>query len=311
MLNFFRARRRRPLLGLDIGSTAVKAVCFELHSHKEISLHSLAMVALPDNVVSEHELRDTNAVVAALQQLRAQLPTALNDAVIAVGGSAVMTQTVAVPAQLKSRQLAAHMARVTDNVVPFPRSDIEMDYGWSASLRPDAAQRTALLAAVHRQQVEWRTQVLTAAGFRVRIMDVQCFALAQLGRWLTAGTAAAKPPVIVIDIGATMLTYCLLQAGTVIDGGDQPLPVSFSLAIWLNNYLQQRQLTTLSAAYLTGGWPLANTLPTDAVPYPVITLDPLAYCAHQASFTPDYLAAAPRFAVAAGLALRQREPWQC
>ncbi len=59
----------RPVVGLDIGTTAVRAAELRVSSRSGVVLERFGQIALPPGAVRDGEVADGEAVAAALRQL--------------------------------------------------------------------------------------------------------------------------------------------------------------------------------------------------------------------------------------------------
>ena len=84
-----------PLVGVDIGTSAVKVVAFP---RRRPVCWSIA--PLPEEAVSEKQVRRPDAVAAALRTALGELGRVPQRAALAVGGAAVMTREWRLPAGL-------------------------------------------------------------------------------------------------------------------------------------------------------------------------------------------------------------------
>lgn len=77
------------MVGIDIGSHEVKAI---LLSKTADGYKILSHVAVPvkKGAINDHDIRDTDAVVECLKQVKRALPKSVKYAAVAVSGSAVM-----------------------------------------------------------------------------------------------------------------------------------------------------------------------------------------------------------------------------
>lgn len=213
-------RKSQTLLGVDINSTAVKLV--ELSCHKgQYRIENYACRPLPDGAVVESSIHDIDAVghsialaVAALQPIR-------KDAAVAVAGSAVITKTIALAADLSDAEMESQIIVEAEQYIPYPLSDVAIDFERQASNAADAGRVDVLLTACRKENVESRVLALEAGGLKARVADVETYAMERAFTLLEAPLSART--VAIVDIGATVLTLYILAHGKTIYSREQML----------------------------------------------------------------------------------------
>ena len=162
----------KGLVGLDIGSSSVKAV--ELAGKPgALSLVNLGFEGLqPDTVVDGQimELNDVSGVISGVFS-RHQFKT---DRVAAgVSGSSVIVKNIIVP-QMTREELDGSIDWHAEEHLPFEISDVSLDYQVVGS-GPDSLH--VLMAACKRDFVANLKQVIQLAGKQPAVIDVDAFAL--------------------------------------------------------------------------------------------------------------------------------------
>jgi type IV pilus assembly protein PilM len=169
---FKRSLVKKSLVGLDIGSSSVKAV--ELQGKPgSLSLASLGFAPLqPDTVVDGQimELNDVSNVISSVfsgQQIKTDRVAA------GVSGSGVIVKNIIVP-QMTREELEESIDWHAEEHIPFDISDVSLDYQVVGS-GPDSLH--VLMAACKRDFVANLKQAIQLAGKQPAIIDVDAFAL--------------------------------------------------------------------------------------------------------------------------------------
>ncbi|HZB47248.1 MAG TPA: type IV pilus assembly protein PilM [Pyrinomonadaceae bacterium] len=169
---FKRSLVKKSLVGLDIGSSSVKAV--ELQGKPgSLSLASLGFAPLqPDTVVDGQimELNDVSHVISSVfqsQQIKTERVAA------GVSGSSVIVKNIIVP-QMTREELEESIDWHAEEHIPFDISDVSLDYQVVGS-GPDSLH--VLMAACKRDFVANLKQAIQLAGKQPAIIDVDAFAL--------------------------------------------------------------------------------------------------------------------------------------
>ena len=200
---FERWSASRPRVGIDIGTSAVKAVALSRQGPR------WSVVPLPDSVVSEKQVQDTEAVAAAIRRALPELGAVGRQAALAVGGAAVMTREWRLPADLDEEALEARVREEAAGALPFDPDSVYLDFQVLGPDPDDAGLQQVLLAASRADQVDGRLAVVRAAGLRPVRVDLETFALEQAAAAMSTPTET----VAVADIGATSLTLAMASEG--------------------------------------------------------------------------------------------------
>lgn len=163
---------KKGLVGLDIGSSSIKAV--ELSGKPgSLTLANLGFEGLqPDMVVDGQimELNDVSSVIAGIFSAH-QFKT---DSVAAgVSGSSVIVKNIIVP-QMTREELEESIDWHAEEHIPFEVSDVSLDYQVVGS-GPDSLH--VLMAACKRDFIANLKQAIQLAGKQPTVIDVDAFAL--------------------------------------------------------------------------------------------------------------------------------------
>lgn len=169
---FKRNPGTKGLVGLDIGSSSIKAV--ELTGKANaLSLANLGFEGLqPDTVVDGQimELNDVSNVIADIFRNHAFR----NERVVAgVSGSGVIVKNIIVP-QMTREELEESIDWHAEEHIPFEISDVSLDYQVIGSA---ADSLHILMAACKRDFIANLRQAIQLAGKQPAVIDVDAFAL--------------------------------------------------------------------------------------------------------------------------------------
>ncbi len=212
----------KPLLGLDISSTAVKLI--ELGgSRGDMRVESYAAVGLPVESVVDKQVINPEAVSEAIKKALKMAGTRTKDTCVAVGGSGVITKTVPMPAGLREDELEQQIQLDAEQYIPFPLDEVGLDFH---VLGPTADGRNSvdvLIAACRRDAIENRVAAVELAGLHCKIVDIEAHALenaCQLIREQLEG-GGHRATIAFVDIGATTTTLNIMHEGSIIYTRDQ------------------------------------------------------------------------------------------
>ena len=207
-------RWRCGLVGLDIGSSAVKAAELRRRGRKW-SLAAFGVEPLPPGAVNAGVIADPDTVAAAVRRLLGRTAFRARSAAVALAGNTVMVRRITLPA-MSPEELDGSVYWEARQHIPFPAEDVALDYQVldTAAGKPDGATCEVLLVAARRDSVAAYVGVLEQAGVSVAVIDVGAFALrnAFALNYDIDPTAVAA----LLDVGAAAV-------GLTVVAGGQPL----------------------------------------------------------------------------------------
>jgi type IV pilus assembly protein PilM len=112
-------------IGLDIGSTAVRAV--ELTGSDPPSVVKAAQVPLPQGAVENGEVKDPQAVAEALRELWERGGFKAKRVFMGVGNQRVVVREIALPF-LPEKELRASLGFQVQEFIPMPVDEAVLDY---------------------------------------------------------------------------------------------------------------------------------------------------------------------------------------
>ncbi|MCB1644999.1 MAG: pilus assembly protein PilM [Pseudomonadales bacterium] len=205
------------MLGLDISSTSVKLLELSRSGNK-YRVESYGVEPLPENAVVEKNINDVDGVGEAIQRLIARCKTKVKLAAVAVAGSAVITKTIEMPADLTEDEMEASLRAEADQYIPYPLEEVALDFEVQGPSPRNEGQVEVLLAACRRENVEMREAALELGGLKAKIVDIEAHCMQRAFQLIREqfGTDEDEEKVIaIIDIGATMTTLSVLtDSGT-------------------------------------------------------------------------------------------------
>jgi type IV pilus assembly protein PilM len=210
-------RKQNAVLGIDISSAAVKLL--ELSkSGTRYRVESFAVAPLHQDPLVEKNIAHVDVIAEAIKIALTQSQSKLNQATVAVSGSAVMTKMITMPSSLSDVEMEAQIMIEADQYVPYSLDEVNFDFevqGINAN-NPDLVD--VLLVASRRENVDDRVEALVKAGLKASIIDVETFAMENAFSLLPdpfKNSTYAKT-VAIADIGSTISTLILLHDGHTI-----------------------------------------------------------------------------------------------
>lgn len=214
MFGLFK-KKQTPLLGIDISTTAVKLIELSCSSDS-YRVESYAVEPLPPSAVVEKSIADVEAVGQAIGRVVSRAKTKARDGVVAVAGSAVITKTIEMDADLTDDERETQISLEADQYIPYPLEEVAIDFEVQGPSESDARKVQVLLAACCYETVEAREAVLAIAGLTPRIVDVEAYAIERAFLLVKDQIDPDARVVAIVDIGATMTTLSVLVEGKTV-----------------------------------------------------------------------------------------------
>jgi hypothetical protein len=170
-------RRAKALVGLDIGSSAVKAI--ELKpAGKAYKVTAFGSEPVPPDSIVDGAIIDGAAVVDAIRRLFDGRNIKTKDVAASLSGNAVIVKKISLPA-MTDAELAESIYWEAEQYIPFDIQDVNLDY--QILDRGNAAtgktSMDVLLVAAKKEKIADYTGVIGQAGRNAVVVDVDAFAL--------------------------------------------------------------------------------------------------------------------------------------
>jgi type IV pilus assembly protein PilM len=216
-------RRAQPLIGIDIGSHAIKLVRFSL-AGGSFQLLNLAFLPLPPDTVADGAISDVGTVQAALQRLISLEKIPDRDVALALSGHSVIVKKVQM-VRMSQEELATAMPYEAEQHIPFDVYDVNTDFQILTPAEEGSkrsGQMEVLLAAAKKGRVEELCQVAQGAKLNLVVIDADMLALINSFE-LNYPEAIHGHVISLIHLGASMMTVLILQDGLSTFQRDIPL----------------------------------------------------------------------------------------
>jgi type IV pilus assembly protein PilM len=221
----FLTPRPKPLLGLDISSSAVKMVEIS-QTGGGFQVEHYATEPLPREAVVEGNLADLEAVSDAVKRAWRRMGTRTRGAAMALPASAVITRKVVMPAAKNEDELEIQVESEANQYIPFTLDEVNLDFQIVGPVTDGAeGEIEVLIAASRKDRVEDRVAAAQAAGLRVHVMDVDAYAnlaaVELIQRRLPGG--GRKQLLSLVDLGATTMRVTMFHEGAQVYLREQPV----------------------------------------------------------------------------------------
>lgn len=213
-----RRPRPKPMVGLDISASSVKLVELRKRGASYRIVH-FAVEPMPPNAVNDKVIADIEAAGEAVRRVWKRSGCHLRRAAIAVGGAAVITKSLRIPAGLSARECEDQVGLAASNLIPFPMDEVAWDFELLGPVEEEPEMQEALLVATRLENVEHRQAVLEFAGLKAGIVDSESFALESAFSLINQDDERLRA---LLDVGATTSTFSVFSHGNLVYTREQP-----------------------------------------------------------------------------------------
>lgn len=205
--------KKKGIVGVDIGSSAVKAVELKVggKGNDEYSLLNIGVESLPPEAIVDGAIMDAGAVIDSIQRLFQESKIKTADVATGVSGNAVIVKKISLP-QMSAEELSESIHWEAEQYIPFDIQDVSLDYEVLES--GGGGNMDVLLVAVKKDKISEYTSALTQAGKNPSIMDVDVFALQncyEINYGVDPGRVVA-----LLNIGASIMNVNVVKGGSSV-----------------------------------------------------------------------------------------------
>lgn len=205
----------RNVVGLDVGSGAVRAVELRRSGRGGPAVRRQGSVVLPPGAVEAGVVRDPAAVTAALKQLWSEQKLSSRLVRVGVGSGSVMVRQLDLD-WMSDEDLRRSLRYQVADLLPVPVDDANLDHvllGEREGTDENGAPRRLariLLVATAREAVDGVVRCAQGAGLTPVAADLSAFASV---RTALVGDSSDIRPEAVVDIGAETVTVTVHVGG--------------------------------------------------------------------------------------------------
>ncbi|MCC2314819.1 type IV pilus assembly protein PilM [Cellulomonas xiejunii] len=201
------------VIGLDIGSTAVRAVELEFakgdRARSNPTVVRVGEQPLPQGAVRDGEVVQPETVSESLRTLWGRARFESKDVVLGVGNQRVLVRELDLP-WLPTAQLKSSLSFQVNDLLPMSADEALLDYYPTGETQGDQGRMVqGMLVAAQRDTVTANVLAAEGAGLRPVMVDLNAFALL---RAICRGDYA-RAVVAYVDQGATVTTVVIAVRG--------------------------------------------------------------------------------------------------
>jgi type IV pilus assembly protein PilM len=222
-LETFISRGPAPLLGIDISSSTVKLVELGRKPDGTLVLERCGIEPLERGWVNEGNVEKFDEVVGAMRRLLDKCASKTRHVALALPGSAVITKKILLGADLTADELEAQVEAEASQYIPFPLTEVSLDFCVIGPSATAADMLDILLAASRKEKVSDRQALAEAAGLVPVVMDVEPYASRlAAGRVIEALPSQGRDALIALfEVGSHTTSLQVIRNDDVIYERDQ------------------------------------------------------------------------------------------
>ena len=201
--------RNKPLVGLDIGSSSVKAI--ELTKSKSgYEITGFGRAPLGPDVVVDGAITDSLKVSETIKTVFESASPKTKLVATGVSGHSVIVKRVVLPVDT-AEEVAGQIEFDADQYIPFEIAEVNLDFKVIGPSDSDDGGMEVLLVAVKKDQIQNHTDVIAVAGRTPQIVDIDAFALQNAFEVNYAPDAGATTALL--NIGASLTNINITKDG--------------------------------------------------------------------------------------------------
>lgn len=199
------------VVGLDIGSSSVKAV--ELKQHGDgFELVKLGRAALPSEAIVQGAFLNTTAIVDAIREAVDGAGIRSKDVATAISGHSVIVKKITVQ-QMSREQLEESIKWEAEQYIPFDVNEVNLDFQILESADGEG-QMDVLLVAAKKDLLDDYVQVIAEAGYTAQVVDIAGFAVENA--WEANSDAAEGDVIALANVGSQVTNINVVSGGVPV-----------------------------------------------------------------------------------------------
>jgi len=208
----FLLKKKKEVIGIDIGSSAVKLV--QLKDLKgTYQLLNAGIVPLPPEAIVDNTLMDSASIVSAIRNLVASLGVKVRNVACSISGNSVIIRKILLPA-MPSEELEDQITWEAEQYIPFDINDVNMDFQILSPDSVDPAKMNVLLVASKKDIINDYVAVFNEAGLQLSVVDVDSFTIQNA--FEANHDVGPDEVAALINIGASVMNINIVKSGITL-----------------------------------------------------------------------------------------------
>jgi type IV pilus assembly protein PilM len=215
--------KARPLIGLDISTSAVKMVELTDGGKDAYRVERYAIEQLARDAVVDGNIANLEAVAEAVRRCWTRLGTSTKYVAMSLPTAAVITKKIILPANLREIEMEVQVESEANQYIPFALDEVNLDFQLLGPAPSGPDEVEVLIAASRKEKVEDRVASAEAAELKPIVMDVESFAVQAAFDLVRPHLSATGKDQIValVDIGAVATKVMVLRGDQAVYSREQ------------------------------------------------------------------------------------------
>ncbi len=239
----FGAGKNNQFIGVDIGESAVKLVQLA-RSGKTYTIQKMAIEPLHRGLFVDGQIVDAEQIGTIIKHTLTQHKFSAKQAISCVNFADIISKKLMVRADLKGRELENWIEFEVDKFVPFPVSDLNLDYQF---LETDAeagnadVEKEVQVTACRKQTIDNLVSCLELAELRPFAIDVTHNALQRASQLVVQSMAGAGMTDLtaIIDVGTSSTRFYVYEGENMVYQREEP----FGARILVDDIMREYSMT--------------------------------------------------------------------
>lgn len=205
------AKKEKLVVGIDIGSHAVK-ICEVQKSGKDgYQLLALGSAAISPGAVEDGVLQDAEDVAAAITELFKNLKIKNKRIGLSISGYSVIVKKINIEME-SEEELADRLNEEAEQYIPFDINEVYLDFQVIKAGEDEFDRSEVMLVAAKKEVIDDYLDMLQEEKLLPVLVDVDGFALENI--WTTV--SGDKDNVCLVDIGASKMNINIISDGASV-----------------------------------------------------------------------------------------------
>ena len=201
--------KKKDIIGIDIGSSAVKLV--QLRTVKDgYQLAHVGILPLSAEAIVDNTLMDSSSVVETVKQLIFNLKIKAKEVACSISGNSVIIRKISLPF-MPVEELEDQIQWEAEQYIPFDINDVNVDFQILSPDEADSSKMNVLLVASKKDIINDYQAVFVEAGLKLVVMDVDSFAVQNA--YEINYPAEQQEVVALVNIGSSIINLNIVHGG--------------------------------------------------------------------------------------------------
>src|SRR5574341_129481 len=211
--SFFASEKN--LLGLDIGSSCIKAVQMKEAKGRYV-LQKFGVKSLEPDAIVDGAVMNADKVVTAIKTVLKENRIREKRVATSISGHSVIVKKITLPA-VPEEELETQVKLAAEQYIPFDINEVTLDFhilNTYESTDDEEKQMSLLLVAAKKDRVAELTELVRSAGLTPVVIDVDAFAIENM--YDVNYSQSPGEITALVNIGASVMNVNILKGGTCV-----------------------------------------------------------------------------------------------